>query len=88
MSSFVYTRSPLFIAGVLSRTSDFAAASAWMACRRMSSDGDGICVAGVSTGMAAGSPSPWPLPDPGLWAAWIVIQEQQTQAARQRRSRA
>ena len=38
-----------------------------MACRRPSSGGDGVCVAGVSTGMAAGSPSPRPLPDPGLW---------------------
>ena len=62
---------------MLSRTSGLAAASAWMACRRPSSDGDGVYVAGVSTGMAAGSPSPRPLPDPGLWAAWIVVQEQQ-----------
>ena len=80
--TFVYNR------GVLSRTSDLAAASAWMACRCPSSDGDGVCVAGVSTGMAAGSPSPRPLPDPGLWAAWIVVQEQQIRAARWRQSRA
>ena len=73
---------------MLSRTSDLAAVSAWMACRRPSSDGDGVCVASVSTGMAAGSPSPQPLADPGLWAAGIVAQEQQILAARRRQSRA
>ena len=43
-----YTRSPfLFIAGVINPTSDLAAASALMACKRLSSGCDGICVAGV-----------------------------------------
>ena len=38
--------------------------------------------------MAAGSLSLLSLPDPGLWAAWIDDQGQQTRAARRRRSRA
>ena len=43
--------------GVLNHTSDLAAASALMACRLLPSSCDGVYVAGVWTGMAAGSPS-------------------------------
>ena len=64
--------------GVLNHTSNLAAASALMACRLLPSGCDGVYVAGVWTGMAAGSPFGQSLQYPGLWAAWTDDQGQQT----------
>ena len=76
----------VYIRGVFSHTSSLAVASALMVCRLLLSGGDSVYVAGVWTGMAAGSPSGQSLQYPGLWVPWTDDQGQQTLAARWRRS--
>ena len=71
--------------GVSSHTSGLAVASAWMAGILLPSGCDDVYAAGVWTGTAGGSPSGQSLQVPGLWAAWIDDQGQQTLAARRRR---
>ena len=72
--------------GVFSHTSGLTVASALMAGIFLPNGCDGVYMAGVWTGMAAGSPSGQSLRVPGLWVAWTNDQGQQTLAARRRRS--